>query len=165
MTTALEGGEGSASRRCRSLPSGKTRYPLYRRLGGPQGRSGQLRTVSPPTGIRSPDRPARSQSLYRRRYPAHYQKICIVVKQFCFVVTKHTKFQASAAMEMRSALSWVFTQRVVLIPYRRFGRPVDPIFKGQDSKQRAFFLGFLSLYNGIERKSRNVVKELPTRAA
>jgi hypothetical protein len=24
-----------------------------------------------PTGIRSPDRPARSQSLYRLRYPAH----------------------------------------------------------------------------------------------
>ena len=25
-----------------------------------------------PTGIRSPDRPGRSQSLYRLRYPAHY---------------------------------------------------------------------------------------------
>jgi len=25
----------------------------------------------PPTGIRPPDRPARSQSLYRLRYPAH----------------------------------------------------------------------------------------------
>ena len=36
MTTALEGGEGSASRPGRSLPPGKTRYPLYRRLGGPQ---------------------------------------------------------------------------------------------------------------------------------
>ena len=41
------------------LPPGKTRYPLYRRLGGPQGRSGQVRKISPPTGIRSPDRPAR----------------------------------------------------------------------------------------------------------
>ena len=27
---------------------GKTRYPLYRRLGGPQGRSGQARKISPP---------------------------------------------------------------------------------------------------------------------
>jgi len=35
MTTALEGGEGSASRPGRSLPLGKTRYLLYRRLGGP----------------------------------------------------------------------------------------------------------------------------------
>ena len=30
---------------------------------------------SRPTGIRSPDRPARSQSLYRLRYPAH-QRHC-----------------------------------------------------------------------------------------
>jgi len=50
MTTALEGGEGSASRPGRSLRPGKTRYPLYRRLGGPQGRSGQLRKISPPPG-------------------------------------------------------------------------------------------------------------------
>jgi hypothetical protein len=55
-----------------ALPPGTTRYLLYRRLGGPQGRSGRVRKMSPPTGIRSPDRPARSQSLYRRSYPAHY---------------------------------------------------------------------------------------------
>ena len=48
MTTALEGGEGSASRPGRSLPPGKTRYSLYRRLGGRQGRSGQVRKISPP---------------------------------------------------------------------------------------------------------------------
>jgi hypothetical protein len=47
------------------LPLGKTWYPLYRRLGGPQGRSGQVRKISPPNSIRSPDVPARSESLYR----------------------------------------------------------------------------------------------------
>ena len=31
-------GEGSGSHPGRTLPPGKTRYPLYRRLGGPQGR-------------------------------------------------------------------------------------------------------------------------------
>ena len=51
MTTALEGGEGSASRPGRSLPPGKTRYTLYRRLDGPQGRSGQVRKISPPPGF------------------------------------------------------------------------------------------------------------------
>ena len=51
MTTALEGGERSASRPVRSLPPGKTRYPLYRRLGEPQGRSGQARKISPPPGF------------------------------------------------------------------------------------------------------------------
>jgi hypothetical protein len=51
MTTTLEGGVGSESRPGRSLPPGKTRYPLYRRLGGPQGRSGQVRKMSPPPGF------------------------------------------------------------------------------------------------------------------
>jgi hypothetical protein len=49
--TALEGGEGSASRPDRSLPLGKTWYPLYRRLCGPQGQSGQVRKISPPPGL------------------------------------------------------------------------------------------------------------------
>ena len=31
-----------------ALPPGKTRFPLYRRLCGPQGRSGHERKVSPP---------------------------------------------------------------------------------------------------------------------
>ena len=44
---AAEGGKGSVSGPDRSLPPGKTRYPLYRRLGGPQGRSGQARKISP----------------------------------------------------------------------------------------------------------------------
>jgi hypothetical protein len=41
--------EGSASRPGCSL-LGKTRYPLYRRLGGPQGLSRQVRKISPPRG-------------------------------------------------------------------------------------------------------------------
>jgi hypothetical protein len=51
MTTALEGGEGSESRPGRSLPPGKTRYPLYRRLGGTQGRSEQVPKNSLPPGF------------------------------------------------------------------------------------------------------------------
>jgi hypothetical protein len=55
-----------------ALPPGKTRYPLYGWLGGPQDRSGRVRKMSPPTGIRSPDRPARSELLYRLSYPASH---------------------------------------------------------------------------------------------
>jgi len=51
MTTALEGGEGSESQTGRSLPPGKNRYALCRRLGGPQGRSGQVRKFSRPPGF------------------------------------------------------------------------------------------------------------------
>ena len=48
---ALEGGEGSELCPGNSLTLGKTRYPSYRRLGGPQGRSGQVRKISPPPGF------------------------------------------------------------------------------------------------------------------
>ena len=34
-----------------ALPLGKTRYPLYRRLGGPQGRSERVREILPPPGF------------------------------------------------------------------------------------------------------------------
>jgi hypothetical protein len=34
-----------------TLPPGKTRYPLCRTLGGPQGRSGRVRKISPPSGF------------------------------------------------------------------------------------------------------------------
>jgi len=52
MTAALEVGELSPARPGRTLPPGKSRYPLYRRLGGPQGRSGRAENPVP-TGIRS----------------------------------------------------------------------------------------------------------------
>jgi hypothetical protein len=34
-----------------ALPPGKTRYQVYRRLGGPQGRFGRVRKISPPPGF------------------------------------------------------------------------------------------------------------------
>jgi len=52
MTVALEGGEWSAARPGRTLHPGKTRNPFYKRLGGPQGRSGRAEILVP-TGIRS----------------------------------------------------------------------------------------------------------------
>ena len=52
LTAALEVGEWSAARPGRTLPLAKTWYPFYRRLGGPQGRSGRTENLVP-TGIRS----------------------------------------------------------------------------------------------------------------
>jgi hypothetical protein len=52
MTKALEGGEWSAARPSRTLPPGKTRYPFYRRQGGPQGRSERAKNLVP-SGSRS----------------------------------------------------------------------------------------------------------------
>jgi len=55
-----------------TLPPVKTRYPFYRRLGGPQGRPGRAENLVP-TGIRSWTIQPIAQSLYRLSYPAHSQ--------------------------------------------------------------------------------------------
>jgi len=68
---ALEEGEGSVSLLGRSLPAGKTQYPLYRRLRGAPGPVSTGAENLATTRFRSPNRPARSQSLYRLRYPAN----------------------------------------------------------------------------------------------
>jgi hypothetical protein len=75
LTSALVGGEWQLHAPA-TLPPGKSpRYPFYRRLGGPQSRSGRYGEVKLffyPIGTRTPaplGRPARSQSLYRLSYP------------------------------------------------------------------------------------------------
>jgi hypothetical protein len=60
----------------------RPQYPLDKPLGGPQSQSGRhgeekiliLILIVPPIGIGTPTlgRPARSQSLYRLRYPDSY---------------------------------------------------------------------------------------------
>ena len=70
MTVALEGGEWSAARHGRTLPLEKTRYPFYRRLGGPQGRAGRKENLIP-TGTRSRTVQPLAQSLHRLSYLAH----------------------------------------------------------------------------------------------
>jgi hypothetical protein len=58
-------GMGGQRHTLAALPPGKAHYPLYRRLGGPQGQSEQVQKILPPTRIRSLESPARSKSLYR----------------------------------------------------------------------------------------------------
>jgi len=78
MTAALEGGEWSAARPGRTLPPVKTRYPFYRRLGGPHGRSGRAVSLVP-TGSRSRTVQPVAQSLYRLSYPSHIIIIIIII--------------------------------------------------------------------------------------
>jgi len=75
MTTALEGGDVSASRPGRSLTPGKDTVPIVQETGWAPGPVWTGAENLAPTGIRSPDRPARSQSLYRTRYPAHFSNV------------------------------------------------------------------------------------------
>jgi hypothetical protein len=53
LTSALDGVNGQLHGPA-ALPPGKTWYPLYRRLGWHQGRSGRVPKISSPTGIRLP---------------------------------------------------------------------------------------------------------------
>jgi len=73
-STSALGGVGGQRHAPAVLPPGKTRYPLCKRLDEPRGRSGQVRKISPHTEIRSTDRPARSESLYRLSYPGPRHK-------------------------------------------------------------------------------------------
>ena len=61
----------------RCTPGKENRWPLCRRLGGPQGRSGRVWKTSPPSGIRSLGRPARSVSLCRLSCPDPICLLCI----------------------------------------------------------------------------------------
>ena len=63
MITALEGGEGSASRPGRYLPPGKDPIPTVQEAGWAPGPVWTGAENIAPTGIRSPDLPARSQLL------------------------------------------------------------------------------------------------------
>jgi len=50
LTSALDG-MGGQRHAPADLPQGKTRYPLYGRMGGLQSRSGQMWKISPPQGF------------------------------------------------------------------------------------------------------------------
>ena len=62
----------------------KTRYPLYRKLGGPQGRSGRVESLVP-TGIRSRTVQSVAQSLYRLSYRA-VVRLLIRTNLFFFLI-------------------------------------------------------------------------------
>ena len=82
MTSALEGGEGSASRPGRTLPPEKDPVPILQEVGWASGTVWTGEENLAPTGIRSPDRPARRQSLYRLSYASprilyHISLLCV----------------------------------------------------------------------------------------
>jgi len=70
LTSALDEVVCSAPSPSRFTSGEETRYQSYRSLGRPRaGLDGCGKSRPPPTGIRSPDRAARSESLYRLSYP------------------------------------------------------------------------------------------------
>jgi len=71
MTAALEGGEWSAARSDRTLPRERPGTHFTGGWVGPRdGLDGRIISSPPPQDL-IPDRPARSQLLYRMSYPAY----------------------------------------------------------------------------------------------
>ena len=122
MTAALEGSEWSAARPGRTWPPGKTRYPLYRRLGGPQGRSERAENLVP-TGMRSPDLPARSQSLYRLSYRANimlHMQIYITSTYFTHKTDKYTHLLWTPLHQHCGIPICFGPQKAIFMEYDRF---------------------------------------------
>ena len=64
---------------------GKDPVPIVQEAGWAPGPVWTGAENLAPTGIRSPDRPGRSQSLYRLRYPAH---VVIGTRYYCSILMK-----------------------------------------------------------------------------
>ena len=69
MTSALKMEVGGQRHAPAALTPGKNPVPIVQKAGEHQGRCGRVRKISPLTRIRSSDRPARCESLYRLSHP------------------------------------------------------------------------------------------------
>ena len=83
LTSALDGVGGQCYAPA-ALPPGKTRHPLYRRLGGPQGRSGKVRKFSP-----SPGFDPRTVRPVASRYTDWAIVAIIAVILYCFISVRN----------------------------------------------------------------------------
>ena len=98
MTTALEGGEESASRPGRSLPPEKNPVPIVQEAGWAQGLFGQVRKISPPPGFD----PRTVQLVANRCTDYASQPTCIHIKYPLFLLS--TRY--SCPMLMKTELFW-----------------------------------------------------------
>ena len=79
LTSALDVGVWSTPRPGRFTPREK-RYPLYRGLGGPQGKSIRVLEISPPPGFEP-----RTVQPVASRYPCPYVCVCVCVCVYIYI--------------------------------------------------------------------------------
>jgi hypothetical protein len=101
---------------------GKDPVPIVQEAGWAPGPVWTRAENLASTGNRSPDCPARSQSLYRLGYPAHWPQMCLILGNYLITVsftlprsfqTQVTLYQ-STRRNMRRAC--IFSKKVVRIP-------------------------------------------------
>ena len=141
--TSTVDGVGGQRHASAALPLGKTRYPLYRRLGGPQGRSVRVQNISPSTGIRSLDRPARSEPLYRLSYRGPLKTVTLIqILQFrrragaATSLTCLIGVQSKQGSVRRTAVCWIETLQKLEEQRRLYTVYLQAYHTGSD---KAFF--------------------------
>jgi hypothetical protein len=76
-------------------PGKKTRYSLYRRLGGPQSRSGRMRKISPLPGFDPRFFQLVAKSIYRLSHRGHYTLLHLFLNKTTFFFSLTSIFHCS----------------------------------------------------------------------
>jgi hypothetical protein len=116
-----------------------TRYPLYRRLGGPYGRSGQVRKILPPPGFDTRAVQPVAQSLYRLSYPAHLHicSLCYFLVQNLF----EKKSYSEIIVPDMKIMAWMWRFRIAQSAYwLRHGLGIREIMVRFPAEARMCFL-------------------------
>jgi hypothetical protein len=120
---ALEGGEGSASRSGRSLLPEKTRYSLYRRLGGPQGRSGQVWKISPKPGFDPRTvQPVVNHLLTELSRPPHFLSLYVTLYEITCLVLCFTETLVVVSKEIGLKVNADKTKYMIMSRDQNVGR-------------------------------------------
>ena len=124
MTATLKGGEWSAARPGRTSPPGKTRYPFYSRLGGPQGWPGRAEK-SLPHWNSIPDLPARRSVTTPTELPG----LLILMIGYCFYSRKQRGSIFGLIMAVRNWTILIWTEYSYMFRHLKF----DPLKKTYQS--------------------------------
>jgi hypothetical protein len=123
-----------------ALPPGKTRYPMYRRLGGPQGLSGRVRKISPSPGFGPPTFQLIASRCTEYAIPAH-QRPCYPLQ--CLVRRVSTLLLASCSLTCVLSLVYV---RITSSGYYHCFCIVLSMFRLPVFFYRSLFTSFCALY-------------------
>jgi hypothetical protein len=120
-----------------ALPPGKTRYPLNRRLGGPQSRSGRMRKISPthrdsipgPSSLQSPRVVKRITvaPAIRRLYVYVHMSNIAGSSLRCFGMRRGVCRYLVTDVSEKQNISPIFKGRAII----KSPASVGPIFKGR----------------------------------
>jgi hypothetical protein len=104
----------------------KTRYPLYRRLCGPQGRSGQVRIISPPSGfhprIVQPVASRYTDYIGQKKHAVQLRKYCVTAPPYTVhrTLQKNTRYHSkgqSCSSSLTITLRNTTLQRILFNAY------------------------------------------------